>query len=148
MQIIRTVNGHWLKGANVTMPMPSDIVDNISPHLNSLQCLRLQFLAYSQYIQYTFSFLGIISSPAKTNNMFPNPRGAEVIRVTIACGILEAAAVTLRFLARWKSNAKFGPDDWVMLITLIPAYAMLVAGWYSTSPPSAHILHSPANIIQ
>ena len=63
--------------------------------------------------------------------MVPNPRGDEVIRVTVACGVLEATAVILRFVARWKTEAKYAADDWLILLTLLPSYAMLLAGWYS-----------------
>ena len=57
-----------------------------------------------------------------------NPRGDLVIRVTIACGILETLAVFLRLLARWRSKAAFAADDWWIVATLIPSYAMLAVG--------------------
>ena len=57
-----------------------------------------------------------------------NPRGNLVIRVTIACGILETVAVFLRLLARWRSKAAFAADDWWIVATLIPSYAMLAVG--------------------
>ena len=57
-----------------------------------------------------------------------NPRGELVIKVTIACGILETVAVFLRLLARWRSKAAFAADDWWIVATLIPSYAMLAVG--------------------
>ena len=57
-----------------------------------------------------------------------NPRGELVIKVTIACGVLETLAVVLRLLARWRSKAAFAADDWWIVATLIPSYAMLAVG--------------------
>ena len=57
-----------------------------------------------------------------------NPRGELVIKVTIACGILETLAVFLRLLARWRSKAAFAADDWWIVATLLPSYAMLAVG--------------------
>lgn len=51
-----------------------------------------------------------------------------MIKVTIACGILETLAVFLRLLARWRSKAAFAADDWWIVATLIPSYAMLAVG--------------------
>lgn len=64
--------------------------------------------------------------------MADNPRGDRVLRVTIACGILETIAVALRLLARRISKAGFGADDYVIIATLIPSYAMLISGCLST----------------
>lgn len=60
-------------------------------------------------------------------------RGDSVNRVAVACGIIETVAVCLRLLARWKSKARFAIDDWVIVATLIPSYAMLIIGAYSMS---------------
>ena len=57
-----------------------------------------------------------------------NPRGDNVIKLTIACGILETLAVVLRLLARWRSKAAFAADDWWIVATLIPSYIMLAVG--------------------
>lgn len=57
-----------------------------------------------------------------------NPRGELVIKVTIVCGILETLAVILRLVARWRSKAAFAADDWWIVATLIPSYAMLTVG--------------------
>ena len=57
-----------------------------------------------------------------------NPRGDDVIKLTIACGILETLAVALRLLARWRSKAAFAADDWWIVATLIPSYLMLAVG--------------------
>ena len=61
-------------------------------------------------------------------------RADSVNRVAVACGVIETIAVCLRLLARWKSKAQFAIDDWVIVATLIPSYAMLVLGSFSTSP--------------
>ena len=57
-----------------------------------------------------------------------NPGRNQVIHVTVACGILATLAVFLRFVARWRSNASLGADDWWMLATLVPSYGMLAVG--------------------
>ena len=57
-----------------------------------------------------------------------NPGRDQVIRVTVACGILATVAVLLRFLARWRSKASFAADDWWMAASLIPSYGMLAVG--------------------
>ena len=51
-----------------------------------------------------------------------------MIKVTIACGILETLAVLLRLVARWRSKAAFAADDWWIVATLIPSYVMLAVG--------------------
>ena len=60
-----------------------------------------------------------------------NPRGDQVIRINIACGILETLAVGLRLLARRRSKASFAADDWLIVATLAPSYAMLIIGHLS-----------------
>ncbi len=57
-----------------------------------------------------------------------NPGRDQVIRVTVACGILATVAVCLRFVARWRSKASFAADDWWMVGSLIPSYGMLAVG--------------------
>ena len=52
----------------------------------------------------------------------------QVIRVTVACGVLATVAVCLRFAARWRSKASFAADDWWMAASLIPSYGMLAVG--------------------
>ena len=64
--------------------------------------------------------------------MIHNPGAGLVIRTTIACGVLETAAVILRLIARWKSNASIARDDWVLVAALVPSYAMLANGIVST----------------
>lgn len=69
-------------------------------------------------------------------------RADAVNHVAIACGVIETVAVCLRLLARWKSKAQFAIDDWIIVATLIPSYAMLVLGTLSTSSKKVleHIL--------
>ncbi len=61
-----------------------------------------------------------------------NPRRDQVIRVTVACGVLATVAVLLRFVARWKIKASFAADDWWMVASLIPSYGMLAVGSISS----------------
>lgn len=63
--------------------------------------------------------------------MTPNPQLGFVIRTTIACAVLETVAVVLRLVARWRSNASYAMDDWVLVASLVPSYAMLVDGLIS-----------------
>lgn len=53
-----------------------------------------------------------------------NARGYGVLAATIAMGIIDFFAVILRFLARKKIKAKLEADDWLILVSLLPAYAM------------------------
>ncbi len=57
-----------------------------------------------------------------------NPGRDQVVRVTVACGVLATVAVCLRFVARWRSNASFAADDWWMFGSLVPSYGMLAVG--------------------
>lgn len=61
-----------------------------------------------------------------------NPGRDQVIRVTVVCGILATVAVLFRFMARWRSKASFAADDWWMVASLIPSYAMLAVGSISS----------------
>ena len=61
-----------------------------------------------------------------------NPERNQIVRVTVACGILATLAVFLRFLARWRSKASFAADDWCMLASLVPSYCMLAVGSISS----------------
>lgn len=54
-----------------------------------------------------------------------NVRGHAVLVATIAIGIIDFFAVVLRFLARKKIKAKLAVDDWLILVSLLPAYAMV-----------------------
>ena len=65
--------------------------------------------------------------------MSTNPRGDSVIRAGIVCGVFQTLAVCLRLLARWKIKASLAADDWLIVATLVPSYAMLVAGSLSMS---------------
>ena len=59
-----------------------------------------------------------------------NHRGHAILSISIVCGILETVAVALRFLARQKVVARYHSDDWLLLSSLIPNYAMIVAGGF------------------
>ena len=73
--------------------------------------------------------------------MVDNPVGRQVVRTGIAFGILDAIAVSLRLLARWKSNSAFGVDDALIVASLAPLYAMIAIGHFSQSEmPNLHFL--------
>ena len=55
-----------------------------------------------------------------------NPLGDQLIRASIALGVVATTAVILRFIARSKSKADFGSDDIMIAICLIPQWAMVV----------------------
>ena len=57
-----------------------------------------------------------------------NQRGHAILIVSIVCGVLETLAVALRFLARQKLGAKLRSDDWLILVSLLPNYGMIVTG--------------------
>ena len=59
-----------------------------------------------------------------------NRRGHAILSISVACGILETIAVALRFLARRKIASQYRMDDWLILSSLIPNYAMIVAGGF------------------
>lgn len=57
-------------------------------------------------------------------------RGYVIINMTIAVAIIVTGAVALRFVARDKSKAPFGLDDYHILLNLVPLYAMLTCGCF------------------
>ena len=59
-------------------------------------------------------------------------RGALTFRVGIALGTIATLTVLLRFLARWRSKARFGADDCLIIISLIPSYGMIVESYLCT----------------
>ncbi len=54
-------------------------------------------------------------------------QGAQVIRLSIAVGVIACVAVLLRFVARWKSKASFALDDWWIIGSLIPFFGMIAS---------------------
>ena len=60
--------------------------------------------------------------------MVNNPVGLQVLRTSIAFGVIDAIAVSLRMLARWRSNAAFAADDALIVASLAPLFAMIVIG--------------------
>ena len=57
-----------------------------------------------------------------------NSRGQIVISLSITIGATLPVAVALRLLARWKTKAGLGVDDYWILLSLVPIYGMLVSG--------------------
>lgn len=55
-----------------------------------------------------------------------NGRGETILNTSIAIAIIVTFAVILRFIARKKTKATLAADDWFILASLVPAYAMLV----------------------
>ena len=60
-----------------------------------------------------------------------NPQGAIVIYLGTAISLITTLAVGLRLVARWKSKAKFAIDDVMVVLSLIPVYAMEAVGYIS-----------------
>lgn len=54
-----------------------------------------------------------------------NVRGETIVNTSIAIGIIITFTVVLRFIARKKTKASLAADDWFILASLVPAYAML-----------------------
>lgn len=52
-------------------------------------------------------------------------RGDTILHTSIAIAIVVTLAVILRFLSRKKIKARLATDDWLMLASLLPTYAML-----------------------
>ena len=48
------------------------------------------------------------------------------MHASIALGVVATISVILRFVARWKSKAKFGSDDLFIVISLILHYIMII----------------------
>lgn len=55
-----------------------------------------------------------------------NTRGETIVNTSIAIALIVTFAVFLRFIARKKTKASLAADDWFILASLVPAYAMLV----------------------
>ena len=53
-----------------------------------------------------------------------NTLGKKIERIGLALAVLATVAVLLRILARWKSKAKFAGDDLMVILSLLPFYAM------------------------
>ena len=62
--------------------------------------------------------------------MVSNPVGDQVVRISVALGVIVTIAVALRLLARWRSNAAFAADDALSIASLVPLYAMIVIGHF------------------
>ena len=65
--------------------------------------------------------------------MVNNPVGHQVVYTSIAFGIIDAVAVALRMLGRWRSNAAFAADDALIIASLVPLFAMVAVGYLSPS---------------
>ena len=57
-----------------------------------------------------------------------NPRGAQAINVSIAVGVIATLAVALRMFARSRSKASMALDDWLIVGSLLPLFAMISGG--------------------
>lgn len=60
----------------------------------------------------------------------PGPRdnhiGDRVFQAGVALAVLATVAVLLRFIARWKTKARFAADDLLIVISLLPFYGMVI----------------------
>ena len=63
--------------------------------------------------------------------MVYNPVGNQVVRISIAFGVIDTIAVALRLLARRRSKAAFAADDALIVASLVPLFAMIVIGHLS-----------------
>ena len=71
-------------------------------------------------------------------NTQANPRGAQAINVSIAVGVIASVAVLLRIVARSRSKAPLAIDDWLIVASLLPLFAMISASilsQFSTESP-------------
>ena len=68
--------------------------------------------------------------------MESNPRGVWVICVSVVLGVIDTLAVILRFIARRKSESGLAMDDWLIAMSLIPAYFMIIIAGFCKFVPS------------
>ena len=59
-----------------------------------------------------------------------NPKGERAYHIGIALAVLSTVAVWLRLLARRKTKARFGMDDLLVAISLLPTYIMVILTYY------------------
>lgn len=76
-------------------------------------------------------------------NTQDNPRGAQAINVSIAVGAIAPVAVLLRIVARSRSKSPLAIDDWLIIASLLPLFAMI-----SASILSQFATESPGFIIK
>ena len=57
-----------------------------------------------------------------------------MFHVGIVLGLLTTLAVVLRLVARWRSKARFGADDCIIIVSLVPFYGMAVESYLCLSP--------------
>jgi hypothetical protein len=57
--------------------------------------------------------------------MTPNPGGDLIRHASIADGVIATVAIALRLLARWKSKASLGADECLIIVSLLPQYAVI-----------------------
>ena len=69
-------------------------------------------------------------SSLMTRSMASNPRGETVIRISIAIGIIDIIAVILRLYSRRLHKASVAIGDWLIVLSLVPAFSMIAAGWF------------------
>ena len=72
----------------------------------------------------------MIGTSAETSTMHNNPLGARVWHIGITLGVLTTVAVLLRVVARWRSKAPFAADDVLIIVSLVPFYAMIALSYF------------------
>lgn len=82
-------------------------------------CRKQRVLSYPVFAKPACEF------SLKSATMASNPRGQQVVQLSIAVGVVDTIAVALRLLARWIDRARMAPDDWMIVASLIPFYAMI-----------------------
>ena len=66
--------------------------------------------------------------------MSKHARGHVAMRWIILFGVIDTLAVTLRFFIRRRHRIRLGADDWLILASLLPAYAMIILAGFCRSP--------------
>ena len=55
----------------------------------------------------------------------------DTIAIVATLGPLALIAVVLRFVARSLTRARYGADDWLVVISLLSAYAYMAVSFWS-----------------
>ena len=81
--------------------------------------------------------LSVNMDPNVVNEMY---RGAQAqaqffINSSTVLAAVASAAVLLRLLARWRTNASYGADDLLISLSLIPLWCSVIAGAFSACQP-------------
>ncbi len=76
-----------------------------------------------------------------------NVHGDAVVVASIILSIVITVSIILRFLARMKTRAGIGADDWTIMASLIPAYVMIILSVLCLSASFASIEDIPLTLL-